>query len=299
MIDIIKQNTYAQLVFIGLTLIASTLVFTALAFGISVVAWGMDTTTSAMSGEMNTQIQISILKLLQFASQLGMFIVPPMALWLIMRQNNDNYLGLSNTPSPKQLLYVIAFFIAFIPFLQYTIVLNESMSLGSYFSDLEEWMREKQDINDLLTEKFLSGNGASTLIINLILMALMPAIGEELMFRGLLMNWFKKAFDNIHIVIFITAVIFSAIHMQFYGFIPRFLLGIALGYIYHWTKNLWAPILLHFINNATTVVVYYYINSSNSGIDPKDVGTVDSPILIIASLLASLAILRLIRGGKE
>ncbi len=102
------------------------------------------------------------------------------------------------------------------------------------------------------------------------------------------MRWFSKSISNIHIVIIITAFLFSAIHMQFFGFLPRFLLGIILGYTYYWTKSLWAPIWFHFINNASTVSVYYWVHKSHSDINPDDVGNVDeSGLIIIATLIFS------------
>ena len=291
MIERIKEHTYLQLIFVGLVLFVGSLVFTGLAFIISSVVWGMDTTQLAMSGYSETTAQISILKIVQFASQLSIFVVPPMALWFIMRKDNPNYLCLSKAPSFMHILLVISLFIVFVPFLEYTIVWNEAMSLGTYFGDLEQWMRNSQDVNDQMTTRFLAGTSVSTLVVNLIIMALMPAIGEELLFRGVLMNWFSKVFSNIHINILITAIIFSAIHMQFYGFIPRMLLGMLLGYSVYWTRSLWAPIILHFINNGITVVTIYYYNVNNPEEDIKDLATSSTDAMVMMSVALSAFVL--------
>ncbi|MCK5846176.1 MAG: CPBP family intramembrane metalloprotease, partial [Bacteroidales bacterium] len=260
MIENIRQHTYMQLVIVGIVLMVGSLAFTGLAFGISSVVWSFNETQEAMNGIISSDNQVNILKLIQFASQLAMFIIPSLVLWKIMVETNPNYLGLRIIPSSYQLLLVVGLFIVSIPFLQYTILLNESMSLGESLRGIEEWMREQQDKNDFITEKFMKSTSITSLVANLVIMAIMPAIGEELFFRGVLMSWFKKATSNIHINILITSIIFSAIHFQFYGFIPRFLLGVALGYTYYWTKSLWAPILLHFTNNAITVLIYFYVN---------------------------------------
>ena len=299
MIDRIKENTYMQLVFIGVILMLATIILSSIAFGISAMIWGMDTTQNALAGMTDTATHINILKLIQFANQLGMFIIPPLALWFIMRKDNPNFFGLEHKPSMKQLLLVVAIFIASIPFLQWVIMSNESMSLGESLRGVEEWMRDMQDKNDLITTKFLQGTTITSLLINLTIMAIMPAIGEELFFRGVLMNWFGKAFSNIHVNIIITSIIFSAIHMQFFGFIPRFLLGMVLGYTYYWTSSLWAPILLHFVNNAITVFVYFRINSQGLDIDPQDVGTSDSTILVIISAVAVGGFMYLLRKTKK
>ena len=297
--DKIRQHTYMQFIVLGIVLMVGSLVFTALAFGFSSLIWGMNDTLSAMDGVISSQNDVNILKIIQLASQLAIFIVPPLVLWKIMRKTNPNYLGLSHIPTAQQFLIVIGLFIVSIPFLQYMIMLNESMSLGESLSGLEAWMREQQDKNDFITEKFLQSVSYPSLFVNLIIMAVMPAIGEELFFRGVLMSWFKKLTSNIHINIIITSIIFSAIHMQFYGFIPRFLLGMALGYTYYWTASLWAPILLHFVNNAITVFVYFYVNSNNISQDPQEFGTVESIPAIVFSAVSIGLLMYLLYKSKN
>ncbi len=291
MIERIKEHTFMQLIFVGLVLFVGSLVFTGIAFIVSSAIWGMDTAQLALSGYSETVEQISVLKVLQLASQLSIFVVPPMALWFILRKDNPKFMCLAKAPSFMHILLVVSLFIVFVPFLEYTIQWNESMSLGTYFSDLEQWMRNSQDANDQITTRFLAGTSISALIVNLIIMALMPAIGEELLFRGLIMNWFSKIISNIHINILITAIIFSAIHMQFYGFIPRMLLGMLLGYSVYWTRSLWAPILLHFINNGITVVTMYYYNVNNPGEDIKDLASASTDSMVMVSVALSAFVL--------
>ena len=297
--DKIRQHTYMQLILIGTVLMVGSLVFTTLAFGVSSLIWGMSDTLNAMDGIISNQNDVNILKIIQLASQLAIFIAPPLVLWKIMHKINPNYLGLRKIPNSRQILLIVGIFIVSIPFLQYMIILNESMSLGDSLSGLEAWMREQQDKNDFVTEQFLKSASYPSLFANLIIMAVMPAIGEELFFRGVLTSWFKKVTSNIHINILITSIIFSAIHFQFYGFIPRFLLGVALGYTYYWTSSLWAPILLHFINNAVTVFVYFYINSNSINTDPQEFGTIESIPAIIFSAISVGVLMYLLSKSKN
>ncbi len=299
MIEKVRQHTYMQLIIVGIVLMVGTIVFTGIAVGISSLIWGMADAMSAMEGQFTNNNQINSLKLIQIASQLAMFVMPPLVLWAIMRKDEPNYLGLTNVPNAHQIFIILSLFIVSIPFLQYIIMLNESMSLGDSLSGIEVWMREQQDKNDFIVEKFLQNASPLSLIANLLVMAVMPAIGEELFFRGLLTSWFKKVTSNIHINIIITSIIFSAIHFQFYGFIPRFLLGMALGYTYYWTKSIWAPILLHFVNNAVTVLVYFYINSNELTIDPQEFGTVDSTPVVILSAVSIGALMYLLSKNKD
>jgi membrane protease YdiL (CAAX protease family) len=175
--------------------------------------------------------------------------------------------------------------------LQYTVEINVALDIGKYFPDVENWMREMQDKNDYIITQFMTTVSPMGLLVNLIVVAVLPAVGEELLFRGVLMNWLSKVMSNIHINILISAAIFSAIHFQFYGFIPRFMLGIILGYAYYFSQNLWVPMLLHFINNAITVIIYYWINVNNLEVNPEDFGSVDSKLYVVISGVFMLLIL--------
>jgi len=107
-----------------------------------------------------------------------------------------------------------------------------------------------------LTEQCLKADNFGILLINLGLMALLPAFAEELSFRGTL----QQILGNKHLAIWLTAIVFSAIHMQFYGFIPRMLMGAMFGYIFVWTGSLWVPIVMHFTNNSLAVIAYYLLD---------------------------------------
>jgi hypothetical protein len=156
---------------------------------------------------------------------------------------------------------------------------------------VEEWMQEFESKAGDITSKFLNVSSIGGFAINIIILAFMPAIGEELLFRGLVMKWIGKSLKNIHINIIITAIIFSAFHLQFYGFLPRFLLGVLLGYTYYWSQSLWASIWLHFTNNAVTVSIYYWAFNSGTNIDPEEVGTTDSLSILVISVVIFSSIL--------
>lgn len=93
---------------------------------------------------------------------------------------------------------------------------------------------------------------------NILVIALLPAIAEELLFRGAVQRSFNRMFNNPHVAIWLAAFIFSAIHVQFFGFFPRMLLGAAFGYIYLWTGSIWYAMFAHFLNNAAAVCQAWY-----------------------------------------
>jgi membrane protease YdiL (CAAX protease family) len=141
-----------------------------------------------------------------------------------------------------------------------------------------------------LTEQFLHVDTYSGLVINILLMAVLPAVAEELSFRGVLMNLFPAKGDRVpHVAIWCTAILFSAVHMQFYGFLPRMLMGALFGYALVWTGNLWVPILMHFTNNAMAVLLYFVSMRMNWDMKMIDaIGTNDTLWLGVVSLVITL-----------
>jgi membrane protease YdiL (CAAX protease family) len=169
------------------------------------------------------------------------------------------------------------------------------MHLPSALSGIENWMRISEDKATELTEAFTQGTSVGTLIINLIVIALMAALSEELFFRGMLQKVLLECFKNKHIAIWIGAALFSAFHMQFFGFLPRMVMGAFLGYLFLWSGSLWPSIFAHFINNGTAVVLIWL---SNRGAISKDIDKVGMEstelIYVVASAIVVISCLFLI-----
>src|SRR5690554_5832087 len=100
-------------------------------------------------------------------------------------------------------------------------------------------------------------DNAGDFILALIVIGLIPAVGEELLFRGLVQNQIGAITKNIHVAIWLAAFLFSTFHFQFYGFVPRMFLGVLFGYLYYWSGNLFIAMLAHFINNGLTLILLY------------------------------------------
>jgi hypothetical protein len=138
--------------------------------------------------------------------------------------------------------------------------LNSRVVLPDCLASLELWFQQQEATAEALTERFLQADDIGELLINLGLMALLPALAEELTFRGTLQQTLAESGQTAKrsaAAIWITAIVFSAIHMQFYGFVPRMLMGAMFGYVFVWSGNLWIPVIMHFTNNALAVLFYY------------------------------------------
>jgi membrane protease YdiL (CAAX protease family) len=131
------------------------------------------------------------------------------------------------------------------------------MHFPDWLSGVEKWMEEKEDYANGIINQALFAPSFATMILNLFIIAILPAVGEEFFFRGVLQKILIKLFKSGHVGIWVTAFIFSAIHFQFFGFVPRFILGLIFGYLFFWSGTLWLPVISHFINNAVPVIMAY------------------------------------------
>ena len=123
----------------------------------------------------------------------------------------------------------------------------------------ESWARKSEDGLRAFMEYITHFESFGHFVLAFFVIAILAAIGEELLFRGLLQNVLDRLFKNAHIAIWISAILFGIVHMQFYGVIPRVLLGVLFGYLYFWSGNLAIPIIAHFINNAFAITVLYVV----------------------------------------
>ncbi|WP_207421702.1 CPBP family intramembrane glutamic endopeptidase [Desertivirga brevis] len=234
---------------------------------------------------------IGALKLVQLFSSVGTFIVP--AFVFAKQESSDSlgYLNLNKGLSFLLLVSSVGIFFIFTPFIEWTIVQNTRMSLPGFLSDLESWMRQKEDEMALLTKQFLTMKTPVDLAINLLIIAIIPGIGEELIFRGCLQKVLVRWTNSYHLGIWLAAIIFSAIHVQFYGFIPRMLLGALFGYLYHSSKNLIIPMIAHSINNGIAVIGAYILQRNGQSLDKIDEQTGYPLPVAILSLVIGVVLL--------
>jgi uncharacterized protein len=200
-------------------------------------------------------------------------------------------LGFSKIAEKKTLLAGLILMFAGLPFIHFLAEMNESVQLPASLSGLEEWMKDKEEEAKRLTDIFLSVSSVSGLMINLLMIAILPSLGEELVFRSVLQPVLGKIFKNIHLGIVLSALIFSLMHFQFYGLIPRFVLGLFLGYFYYWSGSIWVPVLMHFVNNGAAVIVYYLFFIGQSKTPLEEFGALENIPLLLLSVAATLILL--------
>lgn len=200
---------------------------------------------------------INIFRYLQVVNQVGIFILPALLFGILVKRNFIYYFHLEKVVLWKSLLAVFILLFTILPLVNLLATFNEAIELPEFMGGVEQWMKEKEEAARRLTGRFLETTTPKGLLINLFIIGVLPAIGEELFFRGALQQIFTRWFNNVHWGIIITSILFSALHLQFFGFLPRLLLGVIFGYLFFWSRTIWLPVLAHFINNAAAVVVAY------------------------------------------
>lgn len=199
---------------------------------------------------------------------------------------NRNFSVLSTTRKLElqPLLLTILITISFMFVNSYFIEWNESIKFPEFMSGFEKWAREMEDQLAEATERFTHFNNVGEFIFGLIAISILPGIGEEVMFRGVLQNGLHRLSKNKHLAIWISAFIFGAIHMQFFGLVPRMMLGAVFGYLYVWSGNIWYPIIAHAINNGIGVTMAYVTQFSESDINLDDTEAIPVYGQIIAAV---------------
>jgi len=232
----------------------------------------------------------SFLYIFQVINQIGMFILPPLLFAYLFSTHSGRYLKVSRSPSLMLLLLGGVSIFTLLPFINWLAEINSHMSFPDALAGIGEWMKAKEVQADRLTEVFLQVKSPVGLALNLLVIALIPALGEELLFRGLLQRLLGEWTRNIHAGVIITAFIFSALHLQFFGFLPRFVLGLMLGYLLEITQSLWVPIFAHFVNNATLVILFYLHYNGFIATKMEDFGSTHNYFVIAFSLLVTVGL---------
>ncbi|MCD4774410.1 MAG: CPBP family intramembrane metalloprotease [Bacteroidales bacterium] len=284
-----------------LLIILVSLLFTfLLGIVIAIPFFGTDVITqlSEMTDISNAD-SLSFLKYFQFINQIGLFIVPSLIFAFLVNRNISKYLKLNIKPLSFSMLAGFFMILLAMPVVSYLVEINEMLSLPDSFSGLENWMRESEDKAMELTEAFLDVGTISGLSVNLLIIAIIPALGEEFMFRGIFLRLFKEWTKNIHLAVIISAVLFSALHLQFYGFLPRMMLGIILGYLFVWSGSIWVPVLVHFTNNAAAVIASYLANRGIIDADLESFGSTDNINYLFGSIIIVLFLIIMIYKKEQ
>ena len=231
------------------------------------------------------------IRLGQGISSTLVFVAPPMILYALTHRQPMQELGFRQPHSGWLLLVGVIVMFVSLPLTNLLTSWNEKMSFGAAFESLEELLRKFESQATVTMTQLLQANNYGELSFNLLVLALIPAIGEELTFRGVLQQALTKGMKNAHVAIILSAAIFSFIHFQFYGFLPRMFLGLLLGYMFYYSGSLWTSILMHFANNATAVVLFYLDYQGITNVEVDRFGSTSNILLMVASFVITVGLI--------
>lgn len=240
---------------------------------------------------------INYFKYLQAIQHLSMFLIPSLAIGFLMKGDAYTYLGLKDVPGLTPLTLSILFIIFIIPLNSYLSWFNAGLDLPGWLDWLEKWMLEKEAQTERLTAILMDTATVGALLVNLIIVVLIPAVGEEFLYRGILQNIFTEWLKSGTLAVVLTAILFSAAHLQFYGFLPRLILGLGFGFIYLWSEKLWLPIIAHLVNNLIPLVLSYFMGWENINGTMDEFSSGDGLLVAVPALIALLILLIIRREG--
>ncbi|MCC5931714.1 MAG: CPBP family intramembrane metalloprotease [Cyclobacteriaceae bacterium] len=238
----------------------------------------------------------TLVLVVQGISSFCVFIIAPLIFhFTLVNQPLKGLFG-GNKANGALILKTLGILISFMIVNSLFIDLNANMKFPEALSEIEQFLTQTEDHLKVLTQYLTRFESFEYFLLTFLIVAILPGIGEEWVFRGYLQPLFTKIFgNNMHTGIWVAAIIFSAFHMQFYGFIPRLLLGALFGYLFAWSGNLLYPILAHIFNNGLSLIFLYIYQVSNLGFDLESSESAPWPAILLAGLVCTLLMMSFYR----
>lgn len=277
------RSAHPTIQFLVLVLLgfAATFVLGGMATGLFYLAgYGDEALEATRNMADPTSIQILILKLYQIVQAIGLFAVPYIAYRYLLEQKGYAILRIPYVQTSYLFVFIVSMLAAF-PLINFLTELNSGLQFP--IESINHWIHATEKSAEKLIAAFIATDSFAGFLFNLALLALTPAIAEELLFRGTMQPLMLRAFkQNVHLAVWVTAFWFSFIHLQFLGFFPRLFLGAILGYAAHWSGSLLLPMLGHFVFNGLAVTLAYFIGIETITKDVETFGAQGDELLFTA-----------------
>lgn len=285
------KSPFYQLFFSLMIILIAGMILLYVLLWIGTLIFGVDWTTllKNISGESENN-EVALLRFLIISQDITLFILPGIILITLMKQSQQGNRMFVKLPRLNEVVLVIILGFCIFPITSFTGQINSDMHLPYWLSGVERWMIEKEDQANNAIDQLIVSHSFGIMTLNLLIIAIIPAIGEEFIFRGVFQKIFYNLFKSGHIAIWFTAFLFSALHFQFFGFIPRFILGLVFGYLFFWSGTLWLPVISHFVNNAFPVILAY-VQGMEKISTPADIPLWKQAIVLPLPVTISIVIL--------
>ncbi len=241
-----------------------------------------------MMPEVLTTRYMRVLAVLQ---DVFVFILPAAIMAVMVSTDPDRLLEIDRRPSTLWSLMGILALLTATPAMNLIVEWNEGIHLPQALSGVEEWFRTSENAAEESVKILMGGTKVSDLIMGILIIGVLAGVSEEIFFRGAILGALMQSRLNKHVAIWLTAVIFSVCHFQFFGFVPRVLLGAYFGYIVWWTGSVWVAAIIHAFNNSLIVTAEWLTRTGVIDYDINHAGT-SSIALVIGSIILTAGVLR-------
>lgn len=238
--------------------------------------------------------KINVMMVMQ---DLIMFILPALVTAMLITRTPADFLQINRGLDLRTALLTVLLLVVSVPAMNVVVEWNASLHLPDSLASLEQWMRQSEESAARSVDMLMSGSKVMSLVVCVLTVGLLAGFSEELIFRGTLQRLMVTSGVKVHIAVWVTAIIFSAVHFQFFGFVPRMLLGALFGYLVVWSGSLWIGVLAHATNNIFAALALWTAKFASAGIDVDKIGSRGSATdlwIVIASIVFSVIILRAI-----
>ncbi len=213
----------------------------------------------------DTQLSAKGLRIITVVQDVFVFVVPAVIAAIVVTRLPANLLAVTAKPKLTSIIMAIAILVVSMPAMEYIISLNQSLSLPESFGWIEEYLKKMEDSAADAVNTLAGGTSVGDLVVGVLIVGVLTGFSEEIFFRGAMLNLFMSTRMRKHLCVWLVAIIFSFMHFQFYGFVPRILMGAFFGYLIWWTGSLWVPVIAHAFNNSLVVVVQWI--SARNGVE--------------------------------
>lgn len=273
-----KKNFLTRFFYLIFFLFGGVVLFSVFSQGLTQLIWG--------DASILNKSQLShYYRFTQTFVSIGSWLLPALLFGYLSTGNICEYACADKKVPGKSLLAVVLLSVALLPAVGALAYWNEHLQLPASMYRISQWIRTMEEQSDAILELIFADQSKGALILNICALGLLPALCEEFFFRGAMQPLFEQWTRNKHLAVWITAFIFSAIHLEFLGFFPRLLLGAYLGYLFVWSRSIWLSATAHFMHNALSVVSVYIASQRNIDLDAVDV-TEYLPIIYAALIIS-------------
>ncbi|MDE7412159.1 MAG: CPBP family intramembrane metalloprotease [Paramuribaculum sp.] len=237
---------------------------------------------------LGSEVNATRLNIVTVVQDVLLFIMPAILTAVIITRQPAEYLQIDKKLTGVGVVLVVGTLIASIPVMNVIIDWNKNLQLPASMAAFESWMRQAEDAANEMLKTMMGESTVISLIVSILTMGIMAGLAEELFFRGGVQRLLVTARVNKHVAVWATAVLFSAIHFQFYGFVPRMLLGAFFGYLCVWSGSLWYSVIAHCFNNIMACVTMWLVERGVVGTEIDSFGSDISSVYDIWCLVCSM-----------